>query len=288
MNASLTMNTSLTQERNLKPFTKWVGGKRQLLPELQKFKPKNYNTYFEPFVGGGALLFSLHPQNAVINDFNSSLMNVYRVIKENPEELLKILEKYAENNSKEYYLKIRSADRDGRIEKMNNVEKAARLLYMLKVDFNGLYRVNKKGQFNVPYGKNKNPKIADRENIMAVSGYFNSCNIDFLSGDFEDAVHGVQENDFVYFDPPYIPLSSTSNFTSYTEDGFSFDDQKRLRDTFFRLSSIGAYVMLSNSDTPLTRELYAGANIHEVTASRTINSNAKKRGKVGELIITNY
>ena len=282
------MNTSLTQSENLKPFTKWVGGKRQLLPQLQKFKPENYNTYFEPFVGGGALLFSLHPQNAVINDFNSSLMNVYRVTKENPEELLEILEKHAENNSKEYYLEIRSADRDGRIEKMNNVEKAARLLYMLKVDFNGLYRVNKKGQFNVPYGRNKNPKIADRENIMAVSNYFNSCNIDFLSGDFEDAVQGVKENDFVYFDPPYIPLSSTSNFTSYTEDGFSFDDQKRLRDTFFRLSNIGAYVMLSNSDTPLTRELYAGANIHEVSASRTINSNAKKRGKVGELIITNY
>ena len=282
------MNTSLTQSENLKPFTKWVGGKRQLLPQLQKFKPENYNTYFEPFVGGGALLFSLHPQNAVINDFNSSLMNVYRVIKENPEELLEILEKHAKNNSKEYYLEIRSADRDGRIEKMSNVEKAARLLYMLKVDFNGLYRVNKKGQFNVPYGRNKNPKIADRENIMAVSDYFNSCNIDFLSGDFEKAVQGVKENDFVYFDPPYIPLSSTANFTSYTEDGFSFDDQKRLRDTFFRLSNIGAYVMLSNSDTPLTRELYVGANIHEVSASRTINSNAKKRGKVGELIITNY
>lgn len=282
------MNTSLTQEKNLKPFTKWAGGKRQLLPQLQKFKPEIYNTYFEPFVGGGALLFSLHPQNAVINDFNSSLMNVYRVIKENPEGLLEILEKHAENNSKEYYLDIRSADRDGRIEKMSNVEKAARLLYMLKVDFNGLYRVNKKGQFNVPYGRNKNPKIADRENIMAVSNYFKSCNIDFLSGDFEEAVQGVKENDFIYFDPPYIPLSSTANFTSYTEDGFSFDDQKRLRDTFFRLSNIGAYVMLSNSDTPLTRELYAGANIHEVSASRTINSNAKKRGKVGELIITNY
>lgn len=282
------MNTPLTQTANLKPVTKWVGGKRQLLTKLQKFKPKNYNTYFEPFVGGGALLFSLHPQNAVINDFNSSLMNVYLVIKKNPEELLEILEKHAENNSKEYYLKIRSADRDGRIEKMSDVEKAARLLYMLKVDFNGLYRVNKKGQFNAPYGLNNNPKIYDRENIMSVSNYFNSCNIDFLSGDFEDSVQGVQKDDFVYFDPPYIPLSSTANFTSYTEDGFSFDDQKRLRDTFFRLSNIGAYVMLSNSDTPLTRELYAGANFHEVSVSRTINSNAKKRGKVGELIITNY
>lgn len=282
------MNTSLTQSENLKPFTKLVGGKRQLLPQLQKFMPKKYETYFEPFVGGGALLFSLHPQNAVINDFNSSLMNVYRVIKENPEELLEILEKHAENNSKEYYLKIRSADRDGRIEKMNNVEKAARLLYMLKVDFNALYRVNKKGQFNVPYGRSKNPKITDHENIMAISNYFNSCNIDFLSGDFEDAVQGVKESDFVYFDPPYIPLSSTANFTSYTEDGFSFEDQKRLRDTFFRLSSIGAHVMLSNSDTPLTRELYANANIHEVSVLRNISSNAKTRGKIGELIITNY
>lgn len=141
------MNTSLTQTTSLKPVTKWVGGKRQLLPQLQKFKPKNYNTYFEPFVGGGALLFSLQPQNAVINDANSSLINMYQVIKKKPEELLKILEKHAKNNSKEYYLDIRSTDRDGRIEKMSDVEKAARLLYMLRVDFNGLYRVNKKGQF---------------------------------------------------------------------------------------------------------------------------------------------
>lgn len=213
---------------------------------------------------------------------------MYQVIKKKPEELLKILEKHAKNNSKEYYLDIRSTDRDGRIEKMSDVEKAARLLYMLRVDFNGLYRVNKKGQFNVPYGRNKNPKIVDRENIMAVSNYFNSCNIDFLSGDFEDSVQEVQENDFVYFDPPYIPLSSTSNFTSYTECGFSLDDQKRLRDTFFRLSNIGAHVMLSNSDTPLTRQLYAGANFHEVSALRNINPYEKTRGKVGELIITNY
>ncbi|MGA3393866.1 DNA adenine methylase [Lactiplantibacillus pentosus] len=282
------MNTSLTQTTSLKPVTKWVGGKRQLLPQLQKFKPKNYNTYFEPFVGGGALLFSLQPQNAVINDANSSLINMYQVIKKKPEELLKILEKHAENNSKEYYLDIRGTDRDGRIEKMSNVEKAARLLYMLRVDFNGLYRVNKKGQFNVPYGRNKNPKIANHENIMSVSNYFNSCNINFLNVDFEESVQEVQENDFVYFDPPYIPLSLTADFTSYTEGGFTFDDQKRLRDTFFRLSSIGAHVMLSNSDTPLTRELYAEANIHEVSASRAINSNAKKRGKIGELIITNY
>lgn len=282
------MSTSLTQTISLKPVTKWVGGKRQLLTQLKKFKPKNYNTYFEPFVGGGALLFSLQPQNAVINDANSHLINMYRVIKNKPEELLKILGKHAKNNSKEYYLKIRSADRDGKIEKMSDVEKAARLLYMLKVDFNGLYRVNKKGQFNVSYGRNNNPKIVDRENIMAVSNYFNSCNIDFLSGDFEDSVQEVQENDFVYFDPPYIPLSSTSNFTSYTECGFSLDDQKRLRDTFFRLSNIGAHVMLSNSDTPLIRELYAGANFYEVSALRNINPYEKTRGRVGELIITNY
>src|SRR5699024_6085074 len=149
------------------------------------------------------------------NDANSSLINMYQVIKKKPEELLKILEKHAENNSKEYYLDIRSTDRDGRIEKMSNVEKAARLLYMLRVDFNGLYRVNKKGQFNVPYGRNKNPKIANHENIMSVSNYFNSCNINFLNVDFEESVQEVQENDFVYFDPPYIPLSLTADFTSY-------------------------------------------------------------------------
>lgn len=277
-------NTSI----KLKPVTKWVGGKRKLLPELHQLKPDTYNNYYEPFFGGGAFLFDLMPKNAVINDQNSELINVYRIIKESPKELIELLTQHKENNSKEYYLDLRAADRDGRIDAMNDVEKAARIMYMLKVDFNGLYRVNSKGQFNVPYGRYKNPSIVDAENIMNVSSYFNSNNITILEGDFATAVESAQNNDLVYFDPPYIPLNVTSNFTAYTADGFDDKDQIRLRDIFFDLANKGVNVMLSNSDTELTRELYKDAVIHEVMVGRAINSDATKRGKISELIITSY
>lgn len=277
-------NTSI----KLKPVTKWVGGKRKLLPELHQLKPNTYNNYYEPFFGGGAFLFDLMPENAVINDQNSELINVYRIIKESPKELIELLTQHKENNSKEYYLDLRAADRDGRIDAMNDVEKAARIMYMLKVDFNGLYRVNSKGQFNVPYGRYKNPSIVDAENIMNVSSYFNSNNITILEGDFATAVESAQNNDLVYFDPPYIPLNVTSNFTAYTADGFDDKDQIRLRDIFFDLANKGVNVMLSNSDTELTRELYKDAVIHEVMVGRAINSDATKRGKISELIITSY
>ncbi|MCH4170779.1 MAG: DNA adenine methylase [Lactobacillus sp.] len=282
------MEYPLTQTTNLKPVTKWVGGKRQLLPQLSQFIPSNYERYYEPFVGGGALLFSLAPDKVTINDMNAELIQVYQVIKENPEELLRLLEHHASHNTKEYYLEIRNLDRDGTIDQMSAVERSARILYMLRVDFNGLYRVNKKGQFNVPYGRNKNPKIANRDNIMAVSNYFNKIDIEFLNTDFENSVQTANKRDFVYFDPPYIPLTLTSDFTSYTANGFTLKDQERLRNLFFELAKSGTYVMLSNSDTQLTRELYADANIHEALASRSINSNGKKRGKIGELIITSY
>ena len=272
----------------LAPVIKWVGGKRQLLPKLMKYKPQNFKKYFEPFLGGGAMLFSLAPEKAVINDNNLELINMYNVIKTSPEKLVACLEEHQENNSKEYYLHIRGLDRDGTIETMNDVQKAARLIYMLKVDFNGLYRVNKKGQFNVPYGRYKNPKIADASRIYAISSYFNNNDISILGGDFEKAVECASRGDLVYFDPPYIPLNETSNFTSYTKEGFGLVEQKRLRNLFFNLSDKGVYVMLSNSDTELTRDLYAGAIIHSVSANRAINSNAQKRGKVGEVIITNY
>lgn len=282
------MNVESTKTADLKPVTKWVGGKRQLLPFLHELKPQKFEKYFESFVGGGAFLFSLAPERALINDANGSLIDMYQTVKDNPKELLNLLDYHEQNNSKEHYLDVRSTDRDGRLENMNIIEKSARLLYMLRVDFNGLYRVNSKGQFNVPYGSYKNPKIANVENIMAVSHYFNTYDINFSNQDFADSLNGAQKNDFVYLDPPYIPLSSTSDFTSYTVDGFTLDDQKRLRNKFFDLDRQGTFVMLSNSDTPLTRELYQGANIHEVQASRNINSNSAKRGKIGELIITNY
>ena len=282
------MNDLFNLESNLKPITKWVGGKRQLLNELNVFKPDSFNTYFEPFVGGGAFLFNLAPEKAVINDFNEDLVNLYRIVKSDPENLLKILEKHAENNSKEYYLQLRELDRSDAIYKLSNVEKAARILYMLKVDFNGLYRVNKKNQFNVPYGRYKNPNIANRENILSVSNYFNRSNIEILNGDFEKAVENAKKDDFVYFDPPYVPLNPTSDFTSYTSEGFNISDQERLRDLFFSLSANGVNVMLSNSDVDLVRDMYKNANIHSVQANRFINSKSDKRGKIGEVIITNY
>lgn len=273
---------------DLKPIIKWVGGKRQLLPKINELMPESFNCYYEPFIGGGAVFFNLAPQKAVINDMNKSLIDMYEVIRDDPKELMDLLTIHQRNNSKEYYLKVRAYDRDATIDGMSKVERVARVMYMLRVDFNGLYRVNSKNQFNVPYGKYKNPKIVDVDLITNISDYFNKNDITFKNGDFEKAVESATSGDLVYFDPPYIPLSETASFTSYTSDGFTLDDQKRLRDLFFELKNRGVQVMLSNSDTKLTRELYTGANIHEVSANRAINSVGSKRGKVGELIITSY
>ncbi|HHG7761428.1 TPA: DNA adenine methylase [Streptococcus pneumoniae] len=272
----------------LQPFTKWTGGKRQLLPVIRELMPKTYNRYFEPFVGGGALFFDLAPKDAVINDFNAELINCYQQIKDNPQELIEILKVHQEYNSKEYYLDLRSADRDERIDMMSEVQRAARILYMLRVDFNGLYRVNSKNQFNVPYGRYKNPKIVDEELISAISVYLNNNQLEIKMGDFEKAIVDVRTGDFVYFDPPYIPLSETSAFTSYTHEGFSFADQVRLRDAFKRLSDTGAYVMLSNSSSALVEELYKDFNIHYVEATRTNGAKSSSRGKISEIIVTNY
>ena len=276
------------KEVALQPFTKWTGGKRQLLPVIRELMPKKYNRYFEPFVGGGALFFDLAPKDAVINDFNAELINCYQQIKDNPQELIEILKVHQEYNSKEYYLDLRSVDRDERIDMMSEVQRAARILYMLRVDFNGLYRVNSKNQFNVPYGRYKNPKIVDENLVSAISTYLNNNQIEIKKGDFEKAVLDVQPGDFVYFDPPYIPLSETSAFTSYTHEGFSYDDQVRLRDTFKKLSDTGAYVMLSNSSSFLVEELYQDFNIHYVEATRTNGAKSSSRGKISEIIVTNY
>ena len=276
------------KEVTLQPFTKWTGGKRQLLPVIRELMPKTYNRYFEPFVGGGALFFDLAPKDAVINDFNAELINCYQQIKDNPQELIEILKVHQEYNSKEYYLDLRSADRDERIDMMSEVQRAARILYMLRVDFNGLYRVNSKNQFNVPYGRYKNPKIVDENLVSAISTYLNNNQIEIKKGDFEKAVLDVQPGDFVYFDPPYIPLSETSAFTSYTHEGFSYDDQVRLRDTFKKLNDAGAYVMLSNSSSFLVEELYRDFNIHYVEANRTNGAKSSSRGKISEIIVTNY
>jgi len=277
-------------DKQLKPFTKWTGGKRQLLPYLNEWKPKRFNKYYEPFVGGGAFFFELAPEEAIINDLNTELINTYRQIKDNVEDLISNLRIHEAENSKDYYLHIRSADRDGRLEEFTPVQKAARLLYMLRVNFNGLYRVNSKNQFNVPYGRYKNPKILDEELLRTLNDYFNNNNISFFNCDFEEVVASAGVGDFVYFDPPYAPVSATSSFTSYTSAGFGLEEQIRLRDVFKKLDEKGAYVMLSNSSVPLIHELYRdyADKIKIVGANRMINSKADKRGKVDEVIITNY
>ncbi|MDR0920884.1 MAG: DNA adenine methylase [Lactobacillales bacterium] len=274
----------------LKPFTKWAGGKRQLLDVLCNNMPPNYNKYFEPFVGGGALFLDIAPQNAVINDLNSELYYSYVAIRDNLSELIHLLNKHSIENSKDYYYDIRSIDRDGRFEKMTETEKAARLLYMLRVNFNGLYRVNSKGQFNTPYGRYKNPKIVDEELLRAISNYLNNAEITILNGDFEKAIETAQAGDFVYFDPPYVPVSETSSFTSYTSDGFGLEEQIRLRDVFIDLDRRGVYVMLSNSNVPLVRELYKdyADTTLIVGATRMINAKASGRGKIDEVLVKNY
>ena len=253
--------------------------------------PSEISKYYEPFIGGGALFFELQPKQAVINDLNAYLVLSYEQIRDNVDELIALLEEHQEKNSKEYYLDLRAVDRDGRIESMSATEKAARLLYMLRVDFNGLYRVNAKNEFNVPYGRYKNPKIVDEELLRNVSEYLNHYDVQILTGDFEVAVRDAKKGDFVYFDPPYAPVSATSAFTAYTHEGFGSREQERLRDCFVDLTQRGVKVMLSNSDVGAIRELYGdipNIDIQIVGANRMINSKADKRGKVNELIIRNY
>lgn len=272
-----------------KPFVKWAGGKRQILDKLIKYVPEDFNTYYEPFVGGGALFFELSPKNAVINDSNEELINVFRCIKDE-EKLTKMSNKlnhHEANHSEEYYYKIRNIDRDkNKFNRLSDYKRAARTIYLNKACFNGLYRVNSKGEFNVPFGKKLKVNTYEGQNIGIIHAYLNFNNIKILSIDFEEAVKDAKEGDFIYFDPPYD--SDTSTFNSYTEDGFSKDEQIRLSNVFKNLSDRGCYVMLSNHNTVLINELYKDFYIHKITAKRNINSNGKKRGKVEEVIITNY
>ena len=239
-------------------------------------------------MGGGALLLALQLSHAVINDFETELVNTWRVIKENPTELLAILAGHKLNNSKDYYLKLREADRNGQLEKMTVVERAARFIYMNKVGFNGLWRVNKKGQNNVPFGDYKNPKVFDEENILAISNYLRRNNVQIENDDFEKIVEKAQTGDFVYFDPPYIPISETSSFTSYS-GVFGLAEQERLRDVFVKLKARGVYVLISNSDVPLIDELYGEhARIERISVRRSIAANAKRRDNVSEVLIFSW
>lgn len=271
-----------------KPFVKWAGGKRQILDKLNKYIPTKFDTYYEPFVGGGALLFDLAPKKAVINDSNQELMNVYNVLCDYSKysKMCKLLNKYEASHSEEFYYEIRNMDKEKSFKRISDYKKAARTLYLNKSCFNGLYRVNKKGEFNVPFNKNKKVNTYDGENLLTIHYFLTNNDIKIECHDFEESVKKAKKGDFVYFDPPYD--SDTSTFNSYTEDGFGKEEQIRLARVFKELSDKGVYVMLSNHNTILINELYKDFNIHIIEAKRSINSKGSKRGNVEEVIITNY
>lgn len=267
-----------------KPFVKWAGGKRQLISQMNQFFPKSYNKYVEPFVGGGAIFFYLLPKKAILIDINKELINTYEIIKNNVSDLIKSLEKH--KNEKEYYYKIRNADRNPEVfNQWSNIEKASRTIYMNRCCYNGLYRVNSKGQFNVPFGKYKNPKFCDEENLIAVHKILK--NIQLVNDTFEKCLNFAEKDDFVYFDPPYVPISDSANFTSYTKDNFNQDDQLKLYEVFKMLDQRGCKVMLSNSYSKFILDLYNDFKINILQAKRAINSDATKRGEIREVLITN-
>ncbi len=273
-----------------KPFVKWVGGKRQLLRqfrELGLYPPEDFNpitnTYYEPFVGGGAVFFDLLPKNAELSDLNNELVITYNVIKNNVDELIQSLQKHIYD--KEYYLEVRAK----KIDDLSDVEVASRFIFLNRTGFNGLYRVNKSGQFNVPFGRYNNPVICDEGNLRRVSDALQDVTI--THQDYKNVLKTAKSGDFIYLDPPYYPINATSSFTSYTAEGFLEQEQTELRDTFVKLHEKGCFVMLSNSDTLFINELYSGLDgitINKITAGRSINSKGSGRGKITEVLVTNY
>lgn len=272
----------------IKPFVSWAGGKQQLLPEIKQEinRAGSFTTYYEPFVGGGAVLFDLLPKKAVINDYNEELINAYHIIKENVDGLIESLNTF--NNTKDEFYTVRSWDRDPEYAQLDKVKKAARFIFLNKTCFNGLYRVNSKGYFNTPFGKRKHVQIINEDNLRLISNYLNTNDIAMHVGDFTKILSNVNSNSLVYFDPPYVPLNATSSFTSYTTNGFDIDDQKRLVQTCIDLDKIGVKFIASNSDTKLVHELYSSFKIRTVLAKRYINSKGNRRGAVKEVLITNF
>lgn len=267
------------------PILKWVGGKRQLLSEIMPLINKNCSTYVEPFIGGGAVFFDLQPKKAIINDYNEELINVYKVVRDSVDELIAVLEVHEQNNSEEYFYNVRALDRTEEFEKMSDIEKAARILYLNKTCYNGLYRVNSAGQFNSPYGKYKNPKIVNSTTLKAMSNYLNKNKIEIRQGDYKEILKGLRKGAFVYLDPPYMPISSSSSFTGYTENGFGYKQQVELKEECDKLKKKGISFLQSNSDCPEIRDLYKDYKIITVQARRSINSNAQKRGEINEVLI---
>lgn len=270
------------------PFVKWAGGKRQLIPQIRERMPETYNRYFEPFVGGGAVVFGIRPSKALINDINRALINVYQRICNDPEEFLREIKKIDSEmweDGKQYYYSIREHYNDKLMKSEYDVELAALFVFLNKHCFNGLYRVNKKGLFNVPYNNTRRVSV-EEDTIWAVSGYLQKVTI--MQGDFEDACKDAKKGDFIFLDSPYAPLNPTS-FDSYTKEGFDIESHKRVSKLFDELTQKGCYCMLTNHNTEFIHSLYEnkGYRIDVVNVKRMINSDASKRvGK--EVIIRNY
>ena len=261
-------------------FLKWAGGKTQLLETISKYLPETFGRYFEPFLGSGALFFHLAPQKAVLCDSNEELITTYKVVRDNLEPLIANLKRHV--NSEDHFYATRATV----VTKLSDIQKASRLMYLNRTCFNGLYRVNRQGQFNTPYGYYANPKLCNEENLWAVNKLLQSA--DLMSGDYRAALKNAKKGDFIYLDPPYMPVSQYSDFKRYTKESFHEEDHVALAGIFRELSNRGCYVMLSNSNHPLVSKLYKGFYIKKVGAKRLINTNASKRGEVTELLIRNY
>ncbi|HIH07583.1 MAG TPA: DNA adenine methylase [Candidatus Nitrosotenuis sp.] len=273
-----------------KPFVKWAGGKRQLIQTIDKYIPDEFGTYFEPFLGGGAVLFHLLSQNpkmkCKVSDLNSDLILAYVTIRDRLDDLLKSLENHSKNYSKNpdsYYYAIRAS------EPKNQIDKVSRLLFLNRTCFNGLYRVNSKGKFNVPLGRYSNPNIVNEENLTSVSHALQSKNIMINCSDFSAVLSDSRKGDFVYFDPPYQPMSETANFTSYTNRDFTYKDLENLVKIAAKLSDRGCRVLLSNSNSKEVKEAFSKDwKLVEVRANRSINSDSTRRTGQKELLIKNY
>ncbi len=264
----------------VKPFVKWAGGKGQIVEQLAAHMPEKYSAYHEPFVGGGALFFHLCPKKAYLSDLNEELVNAFLVVKSDCEKLLESLKKH--ENTAEYYYRIRALDPGS----LDPLERASRFIYLNKTCYNGLYRVNRRGRFNVPFGRYRSPAYADENQLRLASRALQ--NADVKVADFEIVLDQAKPGDFVYFDPPYQPISETANFTNYTADAFDEDQQRRLAAAFRELDKRGCWVMLSNSDSPLIRGLYGGFRVETVMAKRYINCKGDRRGAVPETLVLNY
>ena len=268
-----------------KPFLKWAGGKRQLLPELQAAMPAEFNRYFEPFLGGAALYFDQLPAKAYLSDINEELINCYQIVRDKPASLCDDLAKHI--HDKAYFLSIRNLDRDKiAFAKLSQLHRASRFIYLNRTGFNGMYRVNRKGEFNIPFGRYKSPNIVNRDGIFAASEALQGAHLVHQS--YQQALAETQAGDFVYLDPPYMPVSSTAHFTSYAKGGFGFEEQRALADACRQLDERGVYFLASNSFMPEICELYRGFSQKKVSARRSINSVGSARQAVAEILIANY